>query len=467
MTRKLRVFAAFLLSVGWLFYIPAESSDASCITTAQSIANATTAPEILNTETVTISTDGSTVSSTPVLVQDTCGGDDVSYQIALPTAINFQGDTYTAVYATTNSTIVFGRQDNNYSNFPNTTSISVNAYDWVVLDPNNTNPSNFYPFGWRSEDEHLIITSSQAGFQVDLAVRPFGQNASANTLSTIVVTAAINSDNTLTITYLSDIQQGLNTRTGVRLPDGRVVTLEEAGLTRVYIAPIVTNETITAGLVETTTPTPTPTPEPTPTPTPTPEPAPEPPFINPIPPVVEPEPPVVEPEPPVVADENATDEEKAAIAIELIASLDPGESLTSEQIKEAGLNYSDLPPETPVDVRTDENGNAVIITAEVASNLELLANPTELLATAFTDPGAALAALGSIGADMSPTERKEATDMVVATVVAAGAAMNAVGAAANSTGGSTGGSRSGGGNSGGSGGGGASGESKGVKRRKP
>jgi hypothetical protein len=194
---------------------------------------------------------------------------------------------------------------------------------------------------------------------------------------------------------------------------------------------------------------------------------PEPPVVEPEPPVVEPEPPAVEPEPPLIANKNATDEEKAAIAIELIASLDPGESLTSEQIKEAGLNYSDLPPETPVDVRTDENGNAVIITAEVASNLELLANPTELLATAFTDPGAALAALGSIGADMSPTERKEATDMVVATVVAAGAAMNAVGAAANSTGGSTGGSRSGGGNSGGSGGGGASGESKGVKRRKP
>ena len=443
MTRKLRVFAAFLLSVGWLFYIPAESSYASCITTAQSIANATTAPEILNTETVTISTDGSTVSSTPVLVQDTCGGDDVSYQIALPTAINFQGDTYTAVYATTNSTIVFGRQDNNYSNFPNTTSISVNAYDWVVLDPNNTNPSNSYPSGWRSEDEHLIITSSQAGFQVDLAVRPFGQNASANTLSTIVVTAAINSDNTLTITYLSDIQQGLNTRTGVRLPDGRVVTLEEAGLTRVYIAPIVTNETITAGLVETTTPTPTPTPEP----------APEPPFINPIPPVVE-------PEPPVVADENATDEEKAAIAIELIASLDPGELLTSKQIQEAGLNYSDLPPETPVDVRTDENGNAVIITAEVASNLELLASPIDLLATAFTDPGAALAAIGSIGADMSPTEREEATKMVLATVVATGAAMNAVGAATGTTGGSTGRS------SGGSGGGGAVGDSKGIRRRK-
>ena len=82
------------------------------------------------------------------------------------------------------------------------------------------------------------------------------------------------------------------------------------------------------------------------------------------------------------------------------------------------------------------------------------------MATAFTDPGAALAAIGSIGADMSPTEREEATKMVLATVVATGAAMNAVGAATGTTGGSTGRS------SGGSGGGGAVGDSKGIRRRK-
>jgi hypothetical protein len=77
----------------------------------------------------------------------------------------------------------------------------------------------------------------------------------------------------------------------------------------------------------------------------------------------------------------------------------------------------------------------------------LLQNPGELLSTAFSDPGAALAALGSIGADMSDAEREEATDMVVATVVAAGAAINAAAVAA--AGGSTGGSSSGGGSSGG------------------
>ena len=103
----------------------------------------------------------------------------------------------------------------------------------------------------------------------------------------------------------------------------------------------------------------------------------------------------------------------------------------------------------------------MVITAEVAANVELVTDAGALLEAAFTDPGAALAAIGSIGADMTKGEREEATDMVVATVVAAGAAMNAVGAATGSAGGSTSGGNSGGG----SGGGGASGNSKGVRRK--
>lgn len=158
------------------------------------------------------------------------------------------------------------------------------------------------------------------------------------------------------------------------------------------------------------------------------------------------------------------EEQKTVIATALIAAVAPGEAVSADAIKEAGIEYKDLPPATPVDIRTDENGNAVVITAEVAAQVEMLQDPGALLETAFSDPGAALAALGSIGADMSPAEREEATNMVVATVVAAGAAMNAVGAAAGAAGGSTSGGNSGGGNSGG---GGSSGESKGVRRRKP
>jgi hypothetical protein len=164
-------------------------------------------------------------------------------------------------------------------------------------------------------------------------------------------------------------------------------------------------------------------------------------------------------------DGKLSEAEKDLVATALIESVAPGETLTKEQIQDAGIAYQDLPPETPVEVRQDENGNEVIITADVAAALVLLENPAELIGAIFDDPGQALQALGSIGADMSDEERKEATDMVVATVVAAGAAMNAVGAAAGAAGGSTSGGGTGGG--GGSGGGGASGESKGVRRRKP
>ena len=211
--------------------------------------------------------------------------------------------------------------------------------------------------------------------------------------------------------------------------------------------------------------------------------APEPPVEpQPEPELPEPEPqnPIEEPsQPPVeepitiladtlkdaLSDGKLTESEKEVVAEALIASVAPGEAVTAEAIKDAGLEYKDLPPATPVEVRQDENGNEVIITAEVAAALVLLENPAELIGAIFSDPGQALQALGSIGADMSDEEREEATDMVVATVVAAGAAMNAVGAAAGAAGGSTSGGSGGGG--GGGGGGGASGESKGIRRRKP
>jgi hypothetical protein len=141
-----------------------------------------------------------------------------------------------------------------------------------------------------------------------------------------------------------------------------------------------------------------------------------------------------------------TEEQKEVVVEALLEDLKPGEAVTAAAVAASGVSYADLPPETPVEVRTDENGNALVITAEVAANVELVQDPGALLEAAFTDPGAALAALGSIGADMTEEEREEATDMVVATVVAAGAAINA---AAVATGGATGGSTGGGGSSGG------------------
>jgi len=141
-----------------------------------------------------------------------------------------------------------------------------------------------------------------------------------------------------------------------------------------------------------------------------------------------------------------TEEQKEVVVEALLEDLKPGESISAEQVQASGVSYADLPPETPIEIRTDENGNALIITAEVAANVELVQDPGALLEAVFTDPGAALAALGSIGADMTEEEREEATDMVVATVVATGAAINAAAVAA---GGATGGSTGGGGSSGG------------------
>jgi hypothetical protein len=440
----------------------------------------------------------------------TPGGDDVSYQIPLTVTVVYDGVTYERVYATTNSVITFGRPDGTYWDYPLTPSISIESRDWWALPQ-------------QMPDTHFIINVSDGGFQVDGAYRPYG--SFTGDVTSIVITAQIQTDNTVAYTYAVNGPLQGNERTGARLNNGTVVPLEQANIIEVVVPPVLEPEPIAP------TPTPTPTPEPTPTPTPTPEPIipepqpipvpqpepvipaprpepvviPDPPAVIPDPPVVEPEPPIVEPEPPteepepptpieeppaeaeeppveaeepplveeeapnlveeppLVADENSTDEEKEIIAEALIEAAN-GEAITAEDIAEAGLTYADLPSQTPVEVRQDENGNEVIITAEVAAALVLLENPAELISAIFTDPAQALLAIGSIGADMSEEEREEATEMVVATVVAAGAAINAAGAAAGaatSTGGSTGS------NSGGSGGGGASGESKGVRRRKP
>jgi hypothetical protein len=156
-----------------------------------------------------------------------------------------------------------------------------------------------------------------------------------------------------------------------------------------------------------------------------------------------------------------TEEQKDIVVAALIETLAPGESISVAEVLAAGVELKDLPPDTPIEVRTSESGEVLVITAEVAANVALVQDPGALLEAVFTDPGAAIAAIGSIGADMTEEERTEATEMVVATVVATGAALNAVGAATGTTGGSTGSS------SGGSGGGGASGDSKGIRRRRP
>jgi hypothetical protein len=123
--------------------------------------------------------------------------------------------------------------------------------------------------------------------------------------------------------------------------------------------------------------------------------------------------------------------EKDLVADVLVSSAE-GAPVTASNIEAAGLEYRDLPPTIPVEVREDANGNPVVIQAEVASALLVLENPAALanaIATCF-NPDEAIEglteeekcelgkALLSMGADMSIPEREKAEDIVVVTVIA-------------------------------------------------
>jgi hypothetical protein len=406
----------------------------------------------------------------------TPGGDDVSYQIPLTVSVVYDGVTYENVYATTNSVITFGRPDGTYWTYPTTPSVSIESKDWWVLPQ-------------QMPDTHFIINVSDGGFQVDGNYRPYGTFTGDTT--SIVITAQIQTDGTVAYSYAVDGPLSGNERTGAVLTDGTVVPLSEVNIIEVEV-PVVLEPTPVEPTPEPTPtppvePSPEPTPEPTPLPEPVPEPQPEPrprpvPQPDPIdippveviippeeppvpvePPAEEPpmeEPPVEEPpaeevpveeppapaeeppapveepptpveEAPPVVDEESTPEE-IAVAIEALIEAAEGEAVTAEAMEEAGLTYEDLPPETPVEVRTDANGNEVIITAEVAAALEVLDSPSAFIGAVFDDPAQALLALASIGADMSEEERKQSTETVLAAVIVGQiATQSAVAAAAS------------------------------------
>ena len=123
--------------------------------------------------------------------------------------------------------------------------------------------------------------------------------------------------------------------------------------------------------------------------------------------------------------------EKDLVADVLVESAE-GAPVTAANIEAAGIEYRDLPPTIPVEVREDVNGNPVVIQAEVASALLVLESPAALanaIATCF-NPDEAIEglteeqkcelgkALINIGADMSIPEREKAEDIVVVTIIA-------------------------------------------------
>ena len=122
--------------------------------------------------------------------------------------------------------------------------------------------------------------------------------------------------------------------------------------------------------------------------------------------------------------------EKDIVAEALVVSAD-GAPIEAADIVAAGLEYRDLPPQIPVEVRSDANGNPVVITAEVASALLTLESPAALvgaIAGCFNPDEAieglteeqkceVFKALANIGADMSPQERQKAKEVLVAAVL--------------------------------------------------
>jgi hypothetical protein len=375
-----------------------------------------------------------TPASGEVVTFNTCGGDDSSYRIPLSTPIVFDGVEYSTIYATTNSTITFGNPDGTYWDYPMTPSISILSMDWVV-----------YP-GWRS-DEHLKITVSDAGFQIDISARPIWNQGTPDTTN-ITVTAIKSTDGSYQLTYMvngTDWSNQTQLRTGARLHDRTVVSLEQAGFTQVTEPPVVpptpeppvepTPEPTPEPTIEPTPePTVEPTPEPTvePTPEPTVEPTPEPtePPVNPEPPVyppVDPEEPFVPASPSVPTDkdnpENPTVvEEEPTILTDLtteeLLTQSPQE-LTEEEVTQI-INdaYQTLTTSEPGSEEYEEALDALFFAAQaddIVLDEELAAIPLiGSVAQGLTD---LINFAGNVGSDMSPESRETASKTVVAAVI--------------------------------------------------
>jgi len=343
---------------------------------------------------------GQTVEpTTEVAVQTvvTCGGDDVGYQIPLSVGVTFDGQTFDKVYATTNSVITFGAPDGTYWDYPRTASISLYSMDWLIIPSRNT-------------DEHLIIQSSQGGFSVDISARPYG-NYGVPAPTNIIITAAINYDGSVAISYMvaGPTYDG-QTRTGVRLTTGEIVTLEDYGIVETE-EPVVL-PAIPEPSPEPVAPSPSPSPEFIPSPQPELEPAPIPEIAPPVMPVEPPAPPAPS-VPPVPAPEPPTPP---------IAPIPP-------MPVEPPPVIAPLPPELPMVeqmalLAEEAKADDPVIPQELAS-IPLLGDVAGAVLGTFN-------AIGNVGADLTPEVRKQAQETIIASVLVSNIATTSVMASASS-----------------------------------
>jgi len=227
-TKIWRLSLAAILTFGWLVLTPLNAY-ATCVNFIQS-------------QTIAAAYEGDVEPT--VHHMDTCSGDDISYQIPIATTITFDGVEYSNIYATTNSVITFGQPDPTYWAYPNTPSISLYSMDW---------------FPGASGTSGLDIYYSEGGFQMNLNMVPFGNYGAQP--STVNILVAITNTGGISVAYSYQGPEYQNLRTGVRLHDGSIVSLEEWGATQVSPS---SAPTLQAAPVEDIFVSPTPTPEPDP-----------------------------------------------------------------------------------------------------------------------------------------------------------------------------------------------------------
>ena len=359
----------------------------------------------------------------------TPGGDDSSYQVPISGPVNFFGQEYTSIYATTNAVITFGRPDGTYWDYPLTPSISLGSTDWVV-----------YP-QWRS-DEHFIISYSENAFQIDMSARPIWLQGVAQP-SRLVLSGIINEDRTITFSYYLENTDQYNLRFGVRTWTGEVKTLEEVGFYESTTPP--------SGEGEIMQPEPTPSPEPTPEPTiePTPEPSIEPtpePTVEPTPepspePTFEPSPePTIEPSPVPSPTPEPTPSPTPEPSPQ--PTVEPTPTPTPEPTPSPVVPETTPQPEPPVEspvspVQTTSPVNVITATTEPTvaptSPTEEEISPEVQISTpnsigevlnsvgeAISESlGAVVNAFQTAGLDMTDEEREKAQSVVIPSVIVA------------------------------------------------
>ncbi len=261
-----------------------------------------------------------------------------------------------------------------------------------------------------------------------------GQPESSDTSSVVVETPTSTSQPVDSSTPSSETQPDTST---VVVPETQTSTSESSTLT-------IPQETATSP-IETPLPTPPPVVEPQPVPQPVvvmpqPEPQPEP-EPEPLPEVIDEEVPLEEQpleEQPVV-EEQLPVEEPSEHPVEEDTHESPVEEPEIQVQPEPTPEPSPQPvvvpepviqPDVAIDTPVVILDNGVILSQEVAEQVELLQNPAELLTELFTDPMAAIAALGAVGADMSPEARQKSQDAVVQAVIV-GSIVSQVAAAAS------------------------------------